>query len=132
MPVGTFSEDLKTAEVVSVYKKKKHTDKNSNRPVGILSNISKIYERSFYNQMYDCLGSIFSKYQYGFRKGHSPQHCLLHMIKKIKHARDNDNVFAAGLTALSKTFDCINHELLIAKLNAYGLTVCHLNLYLLI
>ena len=68
---GTFPEDLKTAKVVPVYKKKKHTDKNSYRPVSILSNISKIYERSFYNQMYDCFDSIFSKYQYGFRKGHS-------------------------------------------------------------
>ena len=42
------------------------------------------------------------------------------MIEKIKQARDKNNVFAAVLTDLSKTFDCINHEPLIAKLKAYG------------
>ena len=117
---GTFPEDLKTAEVVPVYKKKKRTDKNNYRPVSILSNISKIYERSFYNQMYDYFDSIFSKYQCGFSKGHSPQHCPLYMTEKIKQGRDNNNVFAAVLTNLPKPFDCIKHELLIAKLNAYG------------
>ena len=52
---GTFPEDLKTAEVADFYRKKKLTAKNNCRPVSILSNISKIYERSFYNQMYDIL-----------------------------------------------------------------------------
>ena len=81
---GTFPQDLKTAEVVPVYKKKKRTDKNNKRHVSILSNVSKIYERSFYSQMYDYFDSMFSKYQCGFRKGHSPQHCLLYMTEKIK------------------------------------------------
>ena len=79
----TFPEDLKTAEVAPIHKKKKRTDKNSYRPVSILSNISKIYERSFYNQMYDYFDSIVSKYQCGFRKEHSPQHCLLYMTEKL-------------------------------------------------
>ena len=80
---GTFPEDLKTAEVVPVYKKTKRNDKNNYRSVSILSNISKIYERFFYNQMCDYLDSIFSKYQCGFRKGHSAQHCLLYMTEKL-------------------------------------------------
>ena len=42
------------------------------------------------------------------------------MTKKIKQARYNNKVFATVLTDLSIAFDCINHELLIAKLNAYG------------
>ena len=70
--------------------------------------------------MYDYFDSIFSKYQCGFRKGNSLQHCLLYMIEKIKQARDNNNVFVAVLTDLSKVFDCITHKLLIAILNAYG------------
>ena len=42
------------------------------------------------------------------------------MIETIRKTRDNHGVFAAVMTDLSKAFDCISHELLIAKLNAYG------------
>ena len=64
--------------------------------------------------------SFFSKYQCGFRKGFSAQHCLVSMLEKWKSATDNKKSFGALLTDLSKAFDCLSHELLIAKLNAYG------------
>ena len=119
---GTFIEYFKIAKIVPVYNKKKRTDKNNCRHVSILSNISKIYERSFYNQMYDYLDRIFPKYHCGFRKWHSPQHCLLYLIRKNKKAgdRDNNNIFAAVLGNFYKVFGCLNHELLISKLNAYS------------
>ena len=64
--------------------------------------------------------SFFSKYQCGFRKSFSAQHCLVSMLEKWKSATDNKKSFGALLTDLSKAFDCLSHDLLIAKLNAYG------------
>ena len=67
-----------------------------------------------------------SRYQSGFRKGFGTQHCLLLMIEKLRKIRDNKGVF----TDLSKAFDCISHELLIAKLNAYRFDIKSLNFIL--
>ena len=55
-----------------------------------------------------------------FRKGYNAQHCLLAMIEKWKKAADNGNVFGALLKDLSKAFDCLIHDLIIAKLDSYG------------
>ena len=71
---------------------------------------------------------IFSKYQYIFRKGCSTQQCLLALLEKWKTAVDKGKVFGALLTNLSKAFDCLNQELHIAKLNAYGFTLPALKL----
>ena len=73
-----------------------------------------------YVQIYEYLNKILSKWQCGFRQGYSEQHCLLVIIEKWKQCLDNGRVCGALLTDLSKAFDCILNDLLIAKLAAYG------------
>ena len=61
---------------------------------------------------------MLSKYKCGFRKGYSVINALLPMIEKWRKSLDAGRVFGALLTDLSKAFDCLPHELLIAKLHA--------------
>ena len=111
---------MKKADITPVHKKDSKSEKNNYRPVSILSNISKVYERIMFREMSEFFeSSFFSKYQCGFRKGFSAQHCLVSMLEKWKSTTDNKKSFGALLTDLSKAFDCLSHELLVAKLNAY-------------
>ena len=115
-----FPSDLKLADVIPVYKNKSNNSKDNYRPVSILSNISKIYERCIYDQIQLFFDSLLSKYQCGVRRGYNAQHCLITLIEKWKKSVDNGGPFGALLTDLSKAFDCLPHELLIAKPDAYG------------
>ena len=64
--------------------------------------------------------NFLSEQQCGFRKRHSTQHCLLNHLEKWKWSVDKGKSFGAILTDQSKAFDCLDHKLLTAKLNAYG------------
>ena len=126
--MSTFPEILKNAEITPFYRKGKKDIKENYRPVRILPNLSKIFEKWMFEQMSQFFENIFSKYHCGFRKGFSTQQCLLEMLKKWKKSVDNSKMFGALLTDLSKAFDCLDHELLIAKLNAYAISLTALKL----
>ena len=53
--------DFKKAEVRPLYKKDGRKEKSNYRPVSILSNVSKVYERCLYDQIYDFFENKFSK-----------------------------------------------------------------------
>ena len=113
---GEFPDELKHADVIPVHKKNEKCNKTNYRPVSILTNISKIYEKLLYNQLSKYFGSLLATNQCRFQKGFSSQYCLLMMLEKFKEAIDRENQFGVLLTDLLKAFDCIDHKLLIAKL----------------
>ena len=108
-----FPPDLKLADVTPVYKNKPKNSKD-NRSVSILSKLSKFYERCLYDQIEVFFDSIVSKCQRGFWRGYNAQHCLITVIEKWKKSVDNGGAFGTLFTDLSKAFDCLSHELLIA------------------
>ena len=117
---AAFPNELKNTDISYVYKKKDRHDKSNYRPVSILPLLSKPFERILYEQIDSHTKDILSKYQGGFRKRFSSQHSLLAMFEKWKKVLDNGGSCGALLVDLSKAFDCIVHDLLLAKLRAYG------------
>ena len=85
---GIFPSNLKYADITPIFKKIDRLLKNNYRPVSILPTLSKVYEKNFYQQIYEYFDSIFSKHLSGFRKGISTQHCLLFMLESLKKALD--------------------------------------------
>ena len=111
--IGIFPECFKT-EVIPTYKKDKPTEKK-------LTTCRLVYFPIYLRLIHDNMSDYFNvlqKFQCGFQKGFCAQNCLLYMIETIRKTHDNHGVFAAIMTDLSKTFNSISHEFLIAKLNA--------------
>ena len=80
-----------------------------------------------YEQITEYAGQFLSPYLFGYRKGHSTEQCLMVMIEMWRKALDEKQVVGAVLTDLSKAFDCLPHDLMIAKLHAYGFDKSALN-----
>ena len=96
--------------------------KDNYRPISVLPIISKIFEKLIMGQISNHFDNIFSKFQCSCQKCFSTQCFRLLMIDKWRKWVDNNKIFSALLTDLWKAFDCICHDLLVAKLHAYGLS----------
>ena len=115
-----FLSVLKTADITPAHKKKSKLDKSDYRPVSLSPNISQLFERCIHRQISEYFETIFLKFQCGFRKGYGTQDCLLAMVVNCKKALDQGKVYGVLRTDLSKAFDCLPNDLIVAKHHAYG------------
>ena len=118
----TFPDKLKFADIFPIYKQDKvsRSESSNYRPVSVLPYSSKLFERILKQQIQSSMDNILSEHLCGYREGYSAHHALISMLEKWRKALDQRGYAAAILMDLSKAFDCMNHELLLAKLNAYG------------
>ena len=120
---GKFPSSLKVSKVIPVFKKASPLDPSNYRPISLLSNIDKIFEKLMYSRVVLFLESNSAIYpkQFGFRKAHSTNHALISMIERIQSHLDSGQVAVGVFVDLKKAFDTVDHQILCHKLNHYGI-----------
>ena len=124
LKTGKFLKRLKTVKVVPVFKNKgSPLDVNNYRPISLLSNIDKIFEKLVHSRLTSFLNDnniLFNK-QFGFRSKHSTTHILISLTEQIREALDKGKFSCGVFIDLQKAFDTVDHEILLQKLKHYGI-----------
>ena len=106
-----------------IHKKEDTVTVSNYRPISLLSVFSKIFEKAMYYRIYSflCKYKQISTNQFGFRSNHSTEHAFINLMETIKKYLDNDETVCGVFIDLQKAFDTVNHEILLEKLNHYGI-----------
>lgn len=126
---GRIPHQLKTCRVVPIYKSGKHTSLDNYRPIGLISVISKIMEKIVCKSLTNYLehNSFIYQHQYGFRKNHSTIHPIVHFLNRIAKSANDHEFTIAIFCDLQKCFDVLDRNILLRKLEHYGIHNVALN-----
>ena len=120
---GIHPDKLKIAQVIPVFKKGSKLSVNNYRPISLLSNVNKLFEKIMHSRIYKFLDKhkCFYNLQFGFREKHSTNHALISIVDKISTALDKNRVVCGVFVDFQKAFDTVNHNILLNKLSHYGI-----------
>jgi hypothetical protein len=126
---GIMPDILKISRITPVDKGGESTDPSNYRPISTLYSFAQIFEKLVYSQVLNYFEkqNILSKFQFGFRKGRSTEQAIVELTDNLKKAIDK-NIYTCGVFLdFSKAFDTVNHQILLKKLEAYGIRGLPLN-----
>ena len=120
---GVFPSIPKTCIVIPIFKKDSQLNCSNYWPISLLSNIDKILERIMHNRFHNFLATnnLIYSLQFGFRQKHSTSHALIRPTDKIREQLDKGNFTCGIFDDFQKAFDTVDHQILIQKLNYYGI-----------
>ena len=123
---GIFAESWRLAEVVPCIKDKEgdRDDPSNSRPISLLPITSKVCERAAHSQLVRFLQdhSIIHPFQSGNRKSHSTESALIYFTDEILKNMDGKHISVVVLLDMTKAFDSIRHDILLAKLRRIGIS----------
>ena len=121
--LGIFPEIMKLADIVPLYKSKEKYLETNYRPISLLTTMSKLLEKIVYVRVYEFLNSSgqFYESQYGFRSSHSCDNAVGEVVSRIVKNLEAGKINIAIFLDLSKAFDMLNHDLLLHKMERYGI-----------
>ena len=120
---GTVPDEMKVSKIKPLFKKGDATLLNNHRPISLLPCVSKIFERVLFNQLYEYFdrNDLLTQHQYGFRKNHSTEFAAMELIDRVANLLELGKIPFNLYVDLSKAFDVLNHDILLSKLEFYGL-----------
>ena len=109
---AVWPDALKSAEVVPIHKAGDKSNISNYRPISLISNIAKIFEKIIYNRLYNFLkdSNILSETQYGFVKGKGTTDALNVITDIIYKHLDKSKPLIITFLDLAKAFDTVNHK----------------------
>ena len=120
---GVFPKELKIARGIPLFKFDNCMLVINYRPVSVLQLFSKILEKIMYNRILAFINKhdLLYKFQFGFRGKHETDIVLIVLVDKIMSAFNDGEMVLGALLDLSKAFDNVDHDILLNKLNMYGI-----------